>query len=106
MVTWRAKHFGIWQNLSTKITKYQRPVFFVDEMIKGAFKSFRHEHHFKSGDIETTMVDIFNYQSPFGLIGRAVDHLILIDYMTRLLQKRNQVIKECAESGSWRAILK
>ncbi len=61
MVTWRAKHFGIWQTLSTKITEYQRPLYFVDEMIKGAFKSFRHEHHFKTGHIETTMVDLFDF---------------------------------------------
>ena len=45
-VTWRAKHFGIWQTLTSKITEFDRPNYFVDEMVEGAFKSFRHEHYF------------------------------------------------------------
>ncbi len=45
-VTWRAKHFGIWQKLTSKITEFNYPTFFADEMVSGAFKSFRHEHHF------------------------------------------------------------
>lgn len=43
-VTWRAKHFGFYQKLTSKITDYKFPTYFVDEMQKGAFKSFRHEH--------------------------------------------------------------
>ena len=42
-VTWRARHFGINQNLTTKITEFEYPNFFSDEMVKGAFKSFKHE---------------------------------------------------------------
>jgi hypothetical protein len=29
-VTWRAKHFGIYQNLTSKIIEFQRPKYFVD----------------------------------------------------------------------------
>jgi ligand-binding SRPBCC domain-containing protein len=49
-VTWRARHFGIWQELSSRITEYTYPTYFCDEMISGAFKSFRHEHHFHPVD--------------------------------------------------------
>src|ERR1700759_359494 len=45
-VTWRAKHFGVWQNLTSKITEFKSPDYFTDEMVSGAFKSFRHEHLF------------------------------------------------------------
>ncbi|WP_343625326.1 SRPBCC family protein [Flavobacterium lindanitolerans] len=38
-VTWRAKHLGFTQHLTSKITDYNRPSFFADEMIKGAFKN-------------------------------------------------------------------
>ena len=27
-VTWRAKHFGVWQNLTSKITDFNSPAFF------------------------------------------------------------------------------
>lgn len=46
-VTWRAKHFGLWLELESKITEFDYPNYFVDEMQKGNFKSFRHKHIFK-----------------------------------------------------------
>lgn len=68
-VTWRAKHLGVYQTLTTKITQFNYPTYFADEMLKGAFKSFKHEHLFESGEGITLMTDIFTYKSPFGLLG-------------------------------------
>ena len=96
-VTWRAKHFGIWQNLTSKITEYKYPDYFVDEMASGAFKSFRHEHHFSSADRGTLMKDVFVFESPFGLLGRFFNWLVLKKYMRDLLTERNRVIKKKAE---------
>lgn len=98
-VTWEATHFGIRQQLSSKITGYRFPEYFTDEMITGAFKSFKHEHFFKynaqSGP--TVMTDIFTYQSPLGFLGKLADFLFLKRYMTAFLQQRNAIIKEVAE---------
>lgn len=96
-VTWRAKHFGIWQTLTSKITEMERPQYFVDEMAQGAFKAFRHEHRFESVADRTKMIDIFDYTSPLGLLGKLADRLFLKSYMRRLLIKRNEVIKRHAE---------
>lgn len=96
-VTWRAKHFGIYQNLTTKITEFDFPNYFADEMLKGAFKSFKHEHHFEDSDNGILMRDIFNYQSPFGFLGKIADYLFLKNYMTQFLIERNLMIKEYAE---------
>jgi ligand-binding SRPBCC domain-containing protein len=104
-VTWKAKHFGIYQKLTTKITEYKRPEYFSDEMISGAFKNFKHEHHFENRNGETIMIDYFDYESPFGWIGEIADNLFLKKYMTRLLKKRNQTIKEFAESEKWKTVL-
>ncbi|MET4083647.1 ligand-binding SRPBCC domain-containing protein [Pedobacter sp. UYP30] len=97
-VTWRAKHFGIYQQLTSKVTDYERPNYFTDEMVKGTFKKFKHEHHFKSIDGRTLMIDYFDYQSPFGILGKLADTLFLERYLTELLNKRNSVIKEFAEN--------
>jgi ligand-binding SRPBCC domain-containing protein len=97
-VTWRAKHFGIWQNLTSKITDYNYPTFFADEMVSGAFKSFRHEHHFDTTGSQTIMRDIFEYESPLGILGKLADRLLLKNYMSALLVKRNQVIRQVAET--------
>lgn len=43
VVTWRARHFGIWQQLTTRITAFNAPVFFEDQMVRGAFKKIRHQ---------------------------------------------------------------
>jgi len=98
-VTWRAKHFGIWQNLTSKITDFNAPVFFADEFVAGAFKSFRHEHHFTGDDRQTVMRDVFVFESPLGVLGKLANWLFLKRYMTRLLVKRNLVIKDEAEKG-------
>mgnify|MGYP000653038516 CR=1 FL=1 len=105
-VTWRAKHFGVYQNLTSKITKFEIPNYFVDEMQEGAFKGFTHEHHFTELNGRTLMTDIFEYQSPFGFLGRLADVLFLKKYMTQLLTDRNRVVKKFAESDKWEELLR
>ncbi len=104
-VTWKAKHFGIYQFLTSKITEFNSPNSFTDEMEKGAFKWFRHEHFFKQVDNGTLMIDVFEYESPFGVIGEIADKLFLESYMSNLLRKRNEIIKEFAETGKWKTII-
>jgi len=104
-VTWKARHFGMMQQLATQITEFESPNFFVDEMIEGAFQSFRHEHHFEEFEEGTIMTDYFDYSSPFGILGKMVDAIILKKYMTNLLTKRNQVIKEFAETERWKELI-
>ena len=96
-VTWRAKHFGIWQTLTSKIAEFNRLNLFVDEMVKGAFKSFRHEHRFIASGNQTIMKDVFEFESPLGILGRFFNWLVLTRHMTKLLNKRNRVIMEAAE---------
>ncbi len=104
-VTWRAKHFGIYQNLTSKITEFDRPNYFADEMVNGASKRFKHEHHFVELNGGTLMTYIFEYQSPLGFLGRLADKLFLEKYMAKLLTERNRIIKEFAESDKWKEIL-
>ncbi|NOQ72160.1 MAG: cell division protein [Crocinitomix sp.] len=99
-VTWRAKHFGIYQRLTSKMTELEMHGHFVDEMTKGIFKGFRHEHQFKVVGDETIMIDIFDYTSPLGILGKTADKLFLEKYMTRFLKERNAVIKLYAEKDS------
>lgn len=104
-VTWKARHFGLWLQLTSKITEFKAPYFFVDEMVAGPFKSFRHEHIFETKEGITMMTDRFQFQSPFGFLGKLVNTLFLKSYMEKLLVERNLVIKEYAEGGAWRELL-
>jgi ligand-binding SRPBCC domain-containing protein len=98
-VTWEAKHFGIRQRLTVQITKMQPYTFFEDAMIKGAFKSMRHEHHFEEKDGVTIMSDLFEYETPGWIFGKLFDALVLKQYMTRLLKTRNEIIRKLAENA-------
>ncbi|MGE4513670.1 MAG: cell division protein [Chryseobacterium sp.] len=97
-VTWKAKHLGIYQTLTTKIITMEKPYQFTDVMLKGAFKSMKHEHIFEQKENCTVMIDIFEFESPLGMIGRIFNRLFLEKYMKNLLMERNRLIKATAEN--------
>lgn len=99
-VTWKARHFGVSQLLTSKITAFSRPHSFTDEMVSGAFKRFKHQHIFTEENGSVIITDIFDYTSPYGFLGRIADNLFLKRYMTNLLVERNRVVKAFAEDNS------
>lgn len=101
-VTWEAIHFGVRQRLTSRITRFARPSYFRDTMVRGAFRSFDHDHFFTIEENGATLMrDVFDYRSPFGAAGRIADRLFLRRYMERLLTERARVIQRAAETG-WR----
>ena len=104
-VTWKAKHLLKTRWFTSRITAMEKPDFFCDEMTKGDFKSFRHEHHFKTVENGTIMIDLLEFETPYKKIGRVFNKLYLQKYLQDLLLKRNSVIKEYAESGKWKLVL-
>ena len=96
-ITWEAKHLGIRQKLTVKITRMEAPFLFEDTMLKGAFKSMKHQHQFEEKEGRTYMFDVFRYQVPFGLIGLIFDLLVLKRYMRKFLESRNNFLKSVAE---------
>ena len=104
-VTWKAKHLFKTRILRSRITAMKRPFSFTDEMVDGDFRSLRHEHHFKKIDNGTLLIDLFHFESPYGGLGRLVNRMYLTKYLRELLESRNQIIREYAESEKWRFIL-
>ncbi|WAS89972.1 SRPBCC family protein [Nannocystis punicea] len=100
-VTWRARHFGVWQTLTSRITLFERPRRFRDSMVRGAFARFDHDHLFEADGDCTIMRDRFDFTSPLGPLGRLADALVLTRYMRGFLVERNRVLREIAESDRW-----
>jgi ligand-binding SRPBCC domain-containing protein len=98
-VTWKARHFGLNLTMTSRITELTKPLHFTDEMIKGPFKQLRHQHIFEKTPDGTVMTDLFDFRSPLGILGIAVDKLILEKYLRKLLAKRNDLIKKTAEDN-------
>ncbi|GAA4113478.1 hypothetical protein GCM10022393_12510 [Aquimarina addita] len=92
-VTWKGKHFGIYLTHTSKITSLEYPTFFVDEMVEGKFKSFKHQHIFKRTETGTNMIDILEYETPYGIFGNYFDRLFLKNHLTNFLVSRNNFIK-------------
>jgi ligand-binding SRPBCC domain-containing protein len=99
-VTWEAVHFGIKQHLTSKITAYERPHCFTDEMLRGAFQEMKHMHEFVPQATGTLMIDIFAFRAPLGVLGRLAEALVLTRYMRKLLLARNAYLKQAAEAGT------
>ena len=98
-VTWRARHFGLWWSLTSRITEVESPIRFEDVQERGPFAWFRHEHRFEAiGDV-TRMHDHWEHRSPFGPLGLMVDRLVLGRYMRSLLTTRNADLKQAAEAS-------
>jgi ligand-binding SRPBCC domain-containing protein len=98
-VTWEAVHFGLKQQLSSRITAMERPFHFRDEQIRGAFKYIVHDHYFEQQGSRVVMKDIFRFRSPLGPLGWLADRLVLTAYLKKLLTDRNAVIREHAEKS-------
>ena len=98
-VTWEARHFGIRQRFTSKITAFDRPRHFQDSMTRGAFQSFVHDHHFEPVDGGTRMRDVLEFSSPFGILGRIVDRLVMTTYLHRLLTRRNEFVRRTLETS-------
>ena len=93
MVTWEARHLGIWQRLTVRITAASPPHHFRDELVRGAFKTLCHDYYFEAVPGGTLMRDVFEFSSPLSFIGRWFDKLFLTGYLTRFLLARNAVMK-------------
>jgi ligand-binding SRPBCC domain-containing protein len=104
-VTWQGRHFGLMLTHETLISKYDRPHHFQDIMLRGMFKSFKHDHFFDPlPDGTTLMRDELRFAAPLGPLGWLAEALILRRYLTGFLIKRNQLIQAVAESPveTWR----
>lgn len=104
-VTWKGKHLFKTRLFTSKITEMKPFEKFTDKMVKGDFKSFEHQHFFKATDNGTIVIDIINYETPYGWIGGLVNKFYLTGYLEKLINHRNDVIKQYGESDKWRALL-
>jgi ligand-binding SRPBCC domain-containing protein len=103
-VTWKGRHFGLNITHTSRITEYDRPHYFQDCMVRGAFRRFCHDHYFTLNEGGTLMTDAMQFEAPLGYAGRLIEP-ILEKHMRNLLRRRNEYIREIAEDDQWRKYL-
>lgn len=97
VVTFEARHFGVRQRLTARITRFEPPRVFEDQMLRGAFRSFTHVHAFEQTESGTRMLDVFEYRAPLGPLGWLAERLFLTWYLRRFLTARADFLKQHAE---------
>ena len=83
----------------------KKPDLFIDEQLQGDFKIMKHEHHFKPCDNGTIVIDLFYFESPYGILGKWFNRIYLTNYLKKMLEQRNKTIKEFAETEKWKKLL-
>ncbi|MBF03805.1 MAG: cell division protein [Flavobacterium sp.] len=96
-VTWKGKHFGFYIKHQSIISKMKYPSLFVDEQLKGHFKTFKHTHLFEEQNGVTIMQDILEYETPYGIFGKLFDKLFLKKHLKNFLIHRNTILKRISE---------
>ena len=104
-ILWRGWKLGLPHLHETRITGYERPIFFQDSMGRGRFKRFQHEHTLAQIGHHTLLQDKIRFTLPFGLLGDIVAKYIVVQYIARTLRRRLSLLKRVAESEEWRHYL-
>ena len=98
VVTFEAVHFGIRQQLTSKIVEFDPPNRFVDEMVQGAFASLRHVHEFVVDGDAVVMRDTLVWRSPLGFLGLVADKLFVERHLRTFMVTKQSRLKQYAES--------
>jgi ligand-binding SRPBCC domain-containing protein len=88
-----------------KITKFNPSFFFSYEVVDSTFQSIVHDYYFYDISEETVMVNHFYYKLRWGLLGEVINFLFLHNYLTKIITKRNDLLREYAETDKWKDVL-
>lgn len=93
LITYKVRPLlGISVKWLTRITAVENNKMFVDEQLKGPYKLWRHEHHFKPVGKKTEMTDIVQYQIPFGFLGTLTLPLVKRQ-LNKIFKYRRKVVE-------------
>jgi ligand-binding SRPBCC domain-containing protein len=101
-IVYRLKWYGLPMSWRSRISEYAPNERFVDEMIRGPYKSWHHTHLFREVPDGVELGDVVEYELPLGPLGDAVHAAVvgrqlaaIFDYRVRTIQ----TVFGCAESA-------
>lgn len=66
------------------------------------FRQFMYDHFFEATPRGTSAREVLEYEAPLGFLGRLAEGLFLDRYLRRFLIRRNEALRDLAESDGWR----
>ncbi len=86
----------------TEITAVVKNQFFIDEQIKGPYKTWHHEHHFRAVEGGVLMTDKLTYDIGWGLLGRVAGRLWVDKQVQNIFTFREKKLMELFSISSRR----
>jgi ligand-binding SRPBCC domain-containing protein len=80
-------------------TAYDPPHSFEDQQVRGPFQSWRHRHIVDWHPDGAVLIDDVDYTPPFGLLGRAVDRIIIKPRLRKVFAFRHRVTRDYCENA-------
>jgi ligand-binding SRPBCC domain-containing protein len=92
LLEYRLRWHGLGIRWRTRIVTWNPPRVFTDEQIRGPYRLWHHTHTFTAEDGGTRMVDVVNYELPFGIAGAIAHRFAVRRDLERVFDYRQQVI--------------
>jgi ligand-binding SRPBCC domain-containing protein len=77
---------------------YCKPYEYIDEMIDGPFKIWKHIHRFVADNSSTKVIDIVEYELPYGIFGKMVDRIYVRRKIQEIFQYRKRATVRVLEN--------
>lgn len=96
LIDYRLRVRGIPVRWRTEITAWEPPLRFVDEQIRGPYRTWIHEHRFQTIEGGTRMTDTVRYAAPGG---RLVERLLVDRDVAEIFEFRRRVLERIFAAG-------
>lgn len=100
-----AKHLRKTRQLTLHMSNFSTGQYYMIEKVKGSLSVYRHDHFVKEVANGTLLIDKIEYGYPEDFIGRVLSKLYLHAGLEKLIEQRNELIRQHAESEKWRVLL-
>jgi ligand-binding SRPBCC domain-containing protein len=91
-IEYRIRWAGLPLSWKTLITAYDPPHLFVDEQVRGPYRTWRHRHTFRAVEGGTEIADHVEYALPFGILGRAAHALAVRRQLSGIFTYRQEAL--------------
>jgi ligand-binding SRPBCC domain-containing protein len=99
LIDYRLRLFGVPLLWQARISRWQPPIEFVDEQLRGPYRIWRHTHRFYDSGKATIIEDVVRYRLPFGPFGDILHPLVHLQ-LTRIFRFRQSAVRSCLLGGA------
>ena len=92
LIDYRLRLLGIPLRWQARISRWEPPIKFVDEQVRGPYKLWEHTHHFYEDGNNTIIEDVVRYELPFALLGKAFHPLVRLQ-LERIFRFRHAAVR-------------